>query len=256
MARNLQFGVNYSWSRALGTSASFDAVQNPLNHRAADYGLLPFDRRQILTFNYVYNLPSVANRINFLNNFAGKLFLNNWQITGITAFSVGSPTSITYSQQFAAGGSYLSGAALNRRITGAEYFAPRPILTGDINDGNRALLSWFNTSVIKAAPVGSTGMDSSIRQLIGPGINNWDISVFKKIPFTSDDQRYLQLRLEMYNAFNHTQYSVVNTAAVSPTAMASNRTDITEKTFRDMEMSFSARSITGLAPWVFPILPA
>ncbi len=45
--------------------------------------------------------------------------------------------------------------------------------------------------------------------LRGPGVNNWDISIFKNIPLGADG-RLLQLRLEMFNAFNHTQFSSIN----------------------------------------------
>lgn len=41
----------------------------------------------------------------------------------------------------------------------------------------------------------------------GPGINNWDISIYKDFPFGKDARRYFQFRHEMYNAFNHTQFS-------------------------------------------------
>jgi hypothetical protein len=49
--------------------------------------------------------------------------------------------------------------------------------------------------------------------LRGPGVNNWDFSIFKKVPLGSSERRYLQFRLEMYNAFNHTQPSAVATSA-------------------------------------------
>jgi hypothetical protein len=44
-----------------------------------------------------------------------------------------------------------------------------------------------------------------------PGINNFDISTFKNIHLPSERVK-LQLRGEFYNAFNHTQYSGVDTA--------------------------------------------
>jgi hypothetical protein len=42
-----------------------------------------------------------------------------------------------------------------------------------------------------------------------PGVNNWDISVFKNFPMGAE-RRFLQLRLEMFNAPNHTQFSDFN----------------------------------------------
>ena len=45
-----------------------------------------------------------------------------------------------------------------------------------------------------------------------PGTANYDISFFKTIPLASE-KRSLQLRWEMYNAFNHTQFNSVDTTA-------------------------------------------
>ena len=45
-----------------------------------------------------------------------------------------------------------------------------------------------------------------------PGINNWDITLFKNFPIKSE-QRSIQLRWELYNIFNHTQFSAVNATA-------------------------------------------
>jgi hypothetical protein len=45
-----------------------------------------------------------------------------------------------------------------------------------------------------------------------PGTHNWDFSFFKNIPLKRES-RYLQLRWEIYNAFNHTQYSGIDTTA-------------------------------------------
>ena len=45
-----------------------------------------------------------------------------------------------------------------------------------------------------------------------PGVNNIDLALAKRFPVKSDS-RYFQFRWEAYNAFNHTQYSGINTAA-------------------------------------------
>ena len=48
-------------------------------------------------------------------------------------------------------------------------------------------------------------------EYLGPGYVNWDISVFKNVPFGGS--RRLQLRVELYNAFNTDQWTGVNTNA-------------------------------------------
>ena len=47
----------------------------------------------------------------------------------------------------------------------------------------------------------------------GPGVNNWDISVFKNFRIGGENGVSMQYRLEMYNAFNHTQFLDVDTTA-------------------------------------------
>jgi hypothetical protein len=210
MARDLMFGMNYTWSKVMGTNTEFQTFTgHPTDHRGADYGVLGFDRTQALSFNYIYNLPSVTKKFSSMNNIVAKLFLDDWQLSGITVMQSGAPTTISYSIQG------VGATTLNRRITGSETWGPRPVLTGklDKSPGDRTLESWINTSVIAPAVKGSTGNDSGIRPMRLPGINNWDISLFKKFQYTKSETRYIQLRWEMYNAFNHTQWSSVNTAA-------------------------------------------
>jgi hypothetical protein len=52
-----------------------------------------------------------------------------------------------------------------------------------------------------------------------PAWTNFDISVYKNIPLGRQRERYLQLRLEMYSAPNHTEFSTVNSTVqlTSPT---------------------------------------
>jgi len=56
--------------------------------------------------------------------------------------------------------------------------------------------------------VGSIGLDAPLNYLRGPGVNNWDMSLQKTIPFKERVQ--LQVRLDAFNVFNHTQFSGIN----------------------------------------------
>jgi hypothetical protein len=194
----------------MGTNTEFQTFTgHPTDHRGADYAVLGFDRTQNLSFNYIYNFPNLSQKYASMNNIFTKIFLDNWQLSGITSMNSGAPTTIAYTVQGT------GATALNRRITGSETWGPRPVLTGkmDKNPGDRTLEAWIDTSVIRPAVKGSTGNDSGLRPMRLPGVNNWDISFFKKFQFTSNESRFIQLRWEMYNAFNHTQWSGVNTTA-------------------------------------------
>src|SRR5262249_7099824 len=206
MSRNLMFGLAYTWSRAIGTDTDYQFVANPLDHRKADYGLMTFDRTQNFTFNYIYNLPTVSKKVGVLNNPATRILLDNWQVTGITSFMSGAPIAVgsVAGNQVSAIGGYAvqggSGATLNRRITGNEGWSPRPVLScnPNLSKGDRSLYAAIDASCFHPAAAGSTGMDSVIRPIRGPGINNWDTSIFKNIPVKGEGM-YFQLRFEFYN---------------------------------------------------------
>jgi hypothetical protein len=58
----------------------------------------------------------------------------------------------------------------------------------------------------------SVGDDSGINRLRQPGANQWDMSLYKRINFT--ERVFAQLRLEAFNAFNHTQWATFNSTIV------------------------------------------
>ena len=89
----------------------------------------------------------------------------------------------------------------------------RAVLTGDplLPRSDRTMLRWFNTSVFARPAKGDAG--NAAKDIIRlPGVNNWDITLFKRIPLKSA-RRNLQLRWEVYNVFNHTQFNGVDTTA-------------------------------------------
>ena len=68
---------------------------------------------------------------------------------------------------------------------------------------------WFSTSSF-ADPVapwngggnqgwGTAGKDA----VVGPGLFNWNLSLFKSIPLTSHEGPRFELRFESFNTFNH-----------------------------------------------------
>jgi hypothetical protein len=221
--KGLNVGMQYSWSKALGTaSCTFGAGPcgiTPGDLRAVDYGPLSFDRTQQLTFNYVYDIPSLARRNTFLGNPAGRLVFSGWQLSGLTSISGGAPVALTYSV------TNVGSTLLNREITGSEDVAPRVVLTcnPNLSLGANSINEFVNTSCFAPAVKGSVGADSGIGRVRGPGLDNWDMSLFKNIQLGKEEARRLQLRLEAYNAPNHTEWGTFNsTIQFSPTGQIVN----------------------------------
>jgi hypothetical protein len=72
-------------------------------------------------------------------------------------------------------------------------------------------VQWINPAVFARPSRGDFG-NAPKDVFRNPGTHNWDFSLFKNIPLTSES-RYLQFRWEIYNAFNHTQWSSIDTTA-------------------------------------------
>ena len=72
---------------------------------------------------------------------------------------------------------------------------------------------WFNPAVFAAPANGSFG-NFRRNSIYGPGVNNWNMSLFKNFNFT--ESMRIQLRFEAYNVFNHTQWANINNGLSSP----------------------------------------
>ena len=210
-SHGFNFSVAYTFSKALGTAPGDSSFVNPNNPRLFDYRLMDFDRTHAFVATYVYDLPALGSR--WGNNAFTRGLFNGWQISGITSLIGGNPFEL---------GVNATGANANQRITGSWTEPPRFIVKSDPSAGPNGLLIDPNAFIFPA--VGSIGLGQRT-YLRNPGINNTDLSIFKKIPLGDPDKnRYIQLRLEAFNVFNHTQFSGINagTNLAVPNGRAAN----------------------------------
>ena len=83
----------------------------------------------------------------------------------------------------------------------------RTISAGMLNWTTRDRFNYFNIFAFRTAvwkvSLGNVGRNT----LRGPGINNWDVSLFKNTRI--NEKVNVQLRFETFNVFNHTQWDTV-----------------------------------------------
>ncbi|MEK7404427.1 MAG: carboxypeptidase regulatory-like domain-containing protein [Acidobacteriota bacterium] len=194
----LQFGLAYTFAKVLGVAESDTSSVSPyFAPRQRNYGPLGFDRSQTFVVNYLYDLPRVGARIGWKP--AGWV-LDNWQVAGITSFISGAPFTPGFST---VDGADITGSSEGSRIT----VIGNPRLAKSERDFYRN----FRTDVFERTPVRGFG-NAGVGILRGPGTNNWDINVSKRVPLFSEE-RFLRFRAEFFNAFNHTQFSGLYTGA-------------------------------------------
>ena len=194
LGRGLTFGIAYTFSKAFDTANADFNPNNTINTRKYDYQLANFDRTNLLNVNYVYDLPKIPMR--FAGGRAVSAVLNNWHVSGISQFSSGAPFELAMT---------INGINTGQRILGSYSFTPMLYRTGGAGSGGN-----INPAAYYAPPIDSIGPypRTYLRQ---PGTVNHDLSVFKNITL-GHERRYLQLRAEMFNVFNHTEFSGTNSA--------------------------------------------
>jgi hypothetical protein len=191
--------VAYTWSHNISIVVNdLGGLSNPYNaryDRGSDTG---FDRRHILNVSYVYELPFFAKS----SNLAAREILGNWEFSGITAVEAGLPQYITYTGSDTLG---LGGGTNNRPDKVAAVTYPKKVG------------AWFSGSSF-ADPLapwaggqnqgfGNAGKDA----VVGPGLFNWNLSLFKTIPITRREGTRIELHFESFNTFNHTQFQNLDT---------------------------------------------
>lgn len=191
VVKGLQFGGSWTWSKAM----NYDGVSELVNPKVWNYGLVSSDRTHVLKVNFLYDLPAAPVQSSLV-----KAVLNNWQISGLTSMVSGVPLGIGFTTTTGAD------------ITGSPTNGARIVVTGNpiLPKSERMFYRFFNTGVFQVPAKGTIG--NAARTLIrGPGLNNWDLSLFKN--FKIREKVNAQLRSEFYNAFNHTQFTGLDTTA-------------------------------------------
>jgi hypothetical protein len=191
------FGASYAWSHSFAVTA-FDPLV--ANNYARNWGPQASDRRHVAAINYSYDLPKLGKKF---NSKPLGIVVDGWNLSGITTFSTGSPFTPTFTTT----------NALD--ITGSASETPRINVVGDpyanIPAGGPGLPHgkfWFNPGAFAEPAIGTIG-NAGVNIMYGPGYANYDLTLARRIPIMSE-KRNLQLRLEAFNVFNHTQFTGVN----------------------------------------------
>jgi outer membrane receptor protein involved in Fe transport len=214
VTHGLQFQAAYTFSKNLtdtinqDTEASTLPIQNAFDPRA-ERGVANQNQPQSFVMNYIWTIPFFAHSANpYMKNALG-----GWQVVGINTFRSGTPLNVCLSQDIAGTG---DGEGV--------YECQRPDLIANANfsRGKRTVGEYFNVNAFVLQPLGTFG-DATRNAIVGPGVNNWNLSIFKDftVPWfgrhqgwLADENATLEFRSEFFNVWNHTQFNSVGTVFV------------------------------------------
>jgi hypothetical protein len=125
--------------------------------------------------------------------------LGGWQLSGIVTMESGAPLAIGVS------GSNVSSLFNGNFVTNS---GNRPDVNGSISYPKTAN-EWFNPAAF-SAPACATGPDCfgdlGHNVVRGPGRDDWNLSLFKNFVINEDRGSRIELRVETFNTWNHTQF--------------------------------------------------
>lgn len=205
---NLSYLIAYTHSLSMDNGSQEEQSpqwSNPFDRATAD-GPSDFNAPNRFTAAYTYQLPFGRGEM-FLGN-AGVLtnkVVSGWGIRGITQYQSGLPQTPTMN--------------LSREGICATACIARPdrLGNGNLARGVRTIHRFYDVSAFQVLPAGGVSGrigDAGRNILTGPPINDFDIQLFKQVSFAESQK--VEFRWEMYNAFNHTQWSAPSVNMESP----------------------------------------
>jgi hypothetical protein len=181
--------VDYTYSHEIDITSTDDSgIDNPFNIKYMK-GSGGFDRRHILSMNYIYKLP-IFKQPGFTHSVLG-----GWEVAGTIIDETGVPTTprtnINY-DTIGLGGGYTNRpnqsaksnkhGGINNAFDTSVFSNPTPVWVGGPNQG-----------------FGTAGKDS----IPGPNRVNFTTSLYKAFAFT--EKARFEFRAESFNTFNHTE---------------------------------------------------
>jgi Carboxypeptidase regulatory-like domain len=227
VGRQLFLQAAYTYSKILtdtpqgnnivpGTAEGLDFENQRIDGltRQFNYTYGAFDQRHNLVVNYVYSFPSI-----FASGVKHTL-IDGWQVSGTARFATGNPYHVDY-VDFGTGTSDFQVCVQSGCFPIFTQYNGDPTITGSYTEGAHlsltgkpikgvGFLHQLNPAAF-AEPMTPNIGNQPLETAYGPGWNNWDMSLQKN--FAVRERYTLQLRVDAFNVFNHTQWSGVNSLA-------------------------------------------
>ncbi len=187
-SRGLQFQAAYTFSKSLDNASTFEETLNPYNF-GASRALSLFNAKHRFVFSYDWELP-VTKRAGVIG-----WLVNDWAASGIIQYQAGFPIRLDTQD--------------DTELIDSLFFlgTEAPSLTGPLQklDPKTNGGYYLNYNQFSDPPYGHFNNGTQRTQCCGPGLEDWDFALHRKI--TLSQRYYMQFRGEIFNLFNHTNFS-------------------------------------------------
>jgi len=199
---NFGYAVSYTWSHAFSNYVD-NLTGGAFPQNAYAYNLeksnSPFDVRHRLVANMIYALPIGPGRKLLNQGSLASNLLGGWQTNLIVTLQTGTPFDVNGPDQ--------SLTDPNGAVDPRPNCIGNPF-SGASSNAHQALVGgngfYINPAAFAQPAVGTFG-NCAPRLIHGPGLQNWDFSLFKN--FSVTERQRVELRGEFFNAFNHPNFA-------------------------------------------------
>jgi len=188
----LEFSAAYTYGKSLDQSSNVGEEVNPFNP-ALSYALSSFSVKHNFVVSYEYQLP-------FDELFHPNRLSRGWSLSGITHFASGFPITMINNGDNSLIGTNPNGIN-NSSIDEPDYSGGALHLN---HNPRTNMNNYFDTTAFSMNTLGTPGT-AKRRFFYGPGADNYDMAVAKKLSLT--ESKFLLFRVEAFNVFNHTQFN-------------------------------------------------
>jgi len=198
MAHGFQAQASYTWAKSIddgSSSTAGDTFANSVSSLPAfdaklRRGLSDFDVRRNLVLNYTWQIPSPKAWTG-----AVEWLMDGWQWGGIFQVSEGLPFT-----------PIIGGDPLGLKAADTYAFPNRVAGCSLSNPGNPS--HYINLSCFTPPPSGTLLGNSGRNVVIGPGLQNFDLSLFKNNYIHRISESFnAQFRAELFNVLNHANFN-------------------------------------------------
>lgn len=202
-AQGYTLQLAYTFSNSIDEKSATTADDGPgaqdhNNYKRGERAHSDFYQKHILAVNGTWDIPFATNK--------GILtqLIRNWQLTGRSPITSGTPFTVTSGRDVA-----LTGAAGGQRpdMTGAARLDPNRS-TGESVD------RYFNTAALGLPQTGRFG-NAGRNLLVGPGFAQTDVAVNRRIVLPGEKMRF-EFRGEIFKLFNTANFGNPNANTASP----------------------------------------
>ena len=199
-SHGVQLQASYTWSKSLDWASSFEETLNPFNPRASR-SLSLFNSAQRFVINYYWELPFRKHK-----GMVGQL-VNDWSLSGITQFQSGFPIRLQTTDDYELINSlFFFGTGAPQLNGKLQIVNPKTVQTfNTFNYGNETGHFYLNADVTKFTDPPLGQFSTTPRTVCcGPGLNQWDVTVAKKLSIT--EAKYFEFRADVFNVANKTMF--------------------------------------------------